>query len=121
MRIYLTDLRREAIDRALDQEARVIVQCLREDYEGDADDLMDQLHEVVDGHEWVIYTAQAEAIGYGSRFRDAYTEEMGEAPPSLEARAYLALEHHVLDSDEWEALYDERSKPYTTDDGEADQ
>lgn len=121
MRIYLTDLRRAEIDRALDVEARTIVQCLREDYEGDADDLMDQLREVVDGHEWVIYTAQAEAIGYGSRFRDAYEEEMGQVPPSPEARAYLALEHHVLDSDEWEELYSERSKPYSTDDGEAAQ
>ena len=62
MRTDLTDLRRAAIDRALDQEAREIVQLLRDEYEGDADDLIDQLHEVVDGHEWIIYTAQAEAI-----------------------------------------------------------
>ena len=49
-------------------------------------------------------------------------EVYGEAPPTVEARAYMALESHVLSSDEWVALYDERRKGYIdTDEEEAVQ
>ena len=110
----MTDLRQlhaGAIDRACDVEAVEIVECLRADYTGTADDLFDQLHEVLDGHQWVFLTGQAEAVRYGSRHSEAYAEEMGEQPSTVEACAYVALQRHVMESDEWDALYQERRSP----------
>ena len=107
----LYQLHAAAIDRACDVEAAEIVDCIRNDFaglmDGDEMDLFEHLHEVIDSHSWIIYTAQAEAIGYGSRFRDAYEEEIGEAPPTAEARAFCALQRHVFESSEWDELYKE--------------
>jgi len=110
----VTDLRKlhaDAIDRACDVEAVELVQMLRDDYaglmDGDEMDLMDTLHEVLDSHNWVFLTGQAEAIRYGSRFSEAYFEQIGEQPPTVEACAYMALQTHVLESDEWGELFED--------------
>lgn len=57
----------------------------------------EQLHETIDGHEWVIYTHKAQVVALVSSNADAYAEEIGEPPPDESARAYMAMTRDVGD------------------------
>jgi hypothetical protein len=58
-------------------------------------------HECIDGSEWVIYTARAEAVvrGYGEEeAREMYRRDFGaDHTPSIEALAYAVLYEAVAD------------------------
>jgi len=49
------------------------------------------LHETIDGHEYVIYTAKAQAVALASDNADACEEEMGQKPENDGIRAYFAM------------------------------
>jgi hypothetical protein len=61
---------------------------------GEVSDLQDYLHETVDGTDIVIYTYKASAALLASDSEDAW-EEMGLERPTVEQRAYCALEADV--------------------------
>ncbi len=65
------------------------------------------LHQTIDGHEHVIYTAQAVMLLAASDNDGAYEEEYGESTEDASKRAYAALNTDVWKllrarSDEWE-------------------
>jgi hypothetical protein len=65
------------------------------------DDPEDVAHQCIDGSEWVIYTARAEAVvrGFGEEeARGLYRDNFGiEEPPTIEALAYTVLRDQVGD------------------------
>ena len=63
-------------------------------------DIADVLHETVDGHEWIIYTAKARLVLCCSDHPDALSEELGEteaAAASVEQCAFWAMLADVQD------------------------
>lgn len=60
------------------------------------DNLNDALHEECDGHQRVIYTHQARVGLCCTDNADAYEEEMGEKPLTVESQMYMALRQDVL-------------------------
>lgn len=60
------------------------------------DDLNEALTEACDGHQRVIYTQQARVGLCCTDNPDAYEEEMGEKPPTVEAQMFMALQQDVL-------------------------
>jgi hypothetical protein len=58
----------------------------------------EDLHETLDGHEFVIYTTQAQAVCVVSRNDGEYEEQFGEAPPSPEVQALYAMRADVYHS-----------------------
>lgn len=65
---------------------------------GEVGDLSDYVHELADGTDLVIYTYKASAVLFASDNEDAGEEELGEAPDSVEARAYFALRADIMES-----------------------
>ena len=69
-------------------------------------DLSDTLHETIDGHEWVIYTAKAMRIASFMGNRDAWKEFGMEFTDELRAYAgmyedvYSYIHDHSLEDDE---------------------
>lgn len=49
------------------------------------------LHEMIDSHEFIIYTHKAQLVIALSEHSDAYEDEVGEKAPTDEARAYMAM------------------------------
>ncbi len=49
------------------------------------------LQELIDGHEYVIYTFKAQLVVAFSDHSDAYEDELGEKPPTVEAQACMAM------------------------------
>lgn len=93
---------------------RRLVDCLieesRDEKHEDADSarewLTERVDEDTDGHEFVIYTFKAKCVCLASDNEDAYTDEIGEPPPTVEAQAYMAMRRDVWDlldarEDEW--------------------
>lgn len=66
------------------------------DGECDEDDFHDRLDEQVDGHQRVIYTAKARVGMCCTDNPEAYEDEMGEKPESVEQAMYFALRADVL-------------------------
>lgn len=58
---------------------------------GEVSDLGDYLHETVDSTDLVVYTWKASAVLFASDNEDAGKQELGEAPETVEGRAYWAL------------------------------
>jgi len=75
--------------------ARTIVSEARE-YD---QDLNDTLHETIDGHEWVIYTAKARSLASLMGNPDAWKEFGGEFTDEL--RAYAGMQEDV-----WSYIHD---------------
>lgn len=81
------------------------IRSLVEQYEGeikngeieDEEDLEMKISEMLDSHEFVSYTAKAWAVCLCSSHENAYEEEMGEAPPTVEARALWAMRTDVYE------------------------
>ncbi len=59
------------------------------------EDIEDVLHEMIDGHEYIIYTHKARLVVAWSENPDAYEDEMGERAPTDEARAFFAMRADV--------------------------
>src|SRR6266487_4267848 len=64
--------------------------------EVDADDFFERLDEQVDGHQRVIYTHEARLGMCCTDNPEAYEDEMGEQPGSVEQAMYFALRADVL-------------------------
>jgi len=87
------------IERDYWDDVRGIVEDLEErikSREVTEDDLNDALHESCDGHQSIIYTHQARVGLCCTDNADAYEDEMGEKPPTVEAQMYMALQADVL-------------------------
>lgn len=68
--------------------------------------LTEWIDETTDGHNFVIYTFKAKCVCLASDNEDAYSDEIGESPPSVEAQACMAMRRDVWDllgarEDEW--------------------
>jgi hypothetical protein len=57
----------------------------------------DWIHEAVDGHEYIIYTFKARCVLVATDNPEAYEEELGEKPPTVEAAACMAMISDVTD------------------------
>ena len=70
---------------------------------GEDTDKQDAMHEVLDGHEFVIYNAKALAVLQHSRNHNAYQEQIGELPKADDflsmcpPMAYMAMRQDVSD------------------------
>ena len=71
------------------------------------DEVHDWLHEAIDGTQRVIYTWQARLGMLVTDNDDAYQEEMGEPPPSVEAAMFMAMQRDVQDEVEREDILDD--------------
>lgn len=60
-------------------------------------DPYEELHEMVDSSQWVIYTHRAQVVIMCSNNDDAYEEELGMKPETESARAYMALKADILE------------------------
>jgi hypothetical protein len=72
----------------------LVEECKRAVKDGEVSDdseLSDHLHEQVDGHQRVIYTHQARVGLCCTDNPEAYEDETGEKPPTVEAAMYYAL------------------------------
>lgn len=76
----------------------------------DADDLEMTISETLDNHEFVIYTGQSWAVCLCSSHENAYEEEMGTKPPTIEAQALWAMRTDVYDRLDVVALFREREE-----------
>ena len=81
-------------------EVRDYAKSIPEDYaaQGDVDDRGDWhefLTEQLDGAGIIIYTNTAKMVLLASDNEDAYSEEIGEAPPNVSAAAFMALQADV--------------------------
>lgn len=98
--------------RPTENEVQEALAVIRRDYYADVrsiaeeytkaktgDDEKDQetLHQLVDGAQRVIYTYQAKLGLLISDNEDAYQDEFGEPPPTIEAQMYVALTRDVLE------------------------
>lgn len=68
--------------------------------------LTEWVDETTDGHNYVIYTFKAKCVCLASDNEDAYADEIGLAPPTVEAQACMAMRRDVWEllearSDEW--------------------
>jgi hypothetical protein len=61
------------------------------------DEVEDYLHETIDGHEFVIYTYKARLVMICTDHPDAFEEEMGDKPETVEQAAYGAMMADVRD------------------------
>jgi hypothetical protein len=87
-------------------------EAIREMHDAKPDDrdewLNDWLHETIDSHQHVIYTAMAKATLLASDNEDAYEQEIGSTDGStIEGRAFCAImadvrEHLDARRDEWD-------------------
>lgn len=87
---------REVVDGVLEAVREAV-----RDYGQDSDEA---LQEIVDGYETVIYTGKARVYLLGSDHDEAYEEEMGEPPSSVEVQAAFAIMADVRDRKEWDGL-----------------
>ncbi len=74
--------------------------------------LTERIDQDTDGHEFVIYTFKAKCACLASDNEDAYEDELGEKPPSVEAQACMAMRADVWEllnarEDEWLPTQDE--------------
>ena len=92
------DIRREYYAEIAD----IVRECIEENtpapdddgtvYGPDADACRDWLHETIDGHSWVIYTAKAVLVALVSDADgDEYLSDMGMEHPTVEQRAYACM------------------------------
>ena len=85
-------------------EVRAIAKTVKEEAEGR--ELADVLHEAVDSHEWIIYTAQSVLVLYYSPNDNAYFEEIGQFSASCFSDTVQQLAFFALYADVQEALND---------------
>lgn len=59
--------------------------------------LDENVHETLDGHEFVIYTGQAWAVCFASDNEDAYEDDFGGQPPNIEVQALRAMYRDLME------------------------
>lgn len=97
----IRDLAKEAIKECLKE-------CADDDTDARREWITTWVDETTDGHEFVIYTAQAGMVLAASDHDSAYEDEIGDEGASVEARACMAMRADVWDylnasEDEWHA------------------
>jgi hypothetical protein len=85
------DRGRDALQKWYHDECRACARAVLDEAKQYKRDESDVLHETIDGHEFIIYTAKAQLVIALSGYSDAYEDEMGERAPSDEVRAYYAM------------------------------
>jgi hypothetical protein len=63
----------------------------------DEESFRESFDQETDGAACIIYTAQAKAVCLASDNEDAYVEEFGEEPGTVEARALMAFRRDILE------------------------
>ena len=63
----------------------------------DREEFIDRFDEETDSAGIIIYTQQAKAVMFVSRNEDAYEDEMGDPPPTVEAGALMAFRRDILE------------------------
>ncbi len=76
-------------------ECRACAKAAIEQAKEYSEDIEDVLQEMIDGHEYIIYTHKARLVIAWSENPDAYEDEMGERAPTDEARAFMAMRADV--------------------------
>lgn len=72
------------------EECRSLAREAHKESKARGEDIHDILHEMIDGHEWIIYTWKAQRVLWLSDNSDAMHEETGERG-TWEQMAYFAL------------------------------
>lgn len=83
--------------------AKDIIRQIKEGEITSRDDLYERLNEEVDSTQWVIYTYQARILLICTDTPEAYQDEFGEAPDTVEKQAYAAYLHDLTEQVEAEA------------------
>lgn len=104
MRAWYHDEIRSLVDSAIEEAKTRHVDG--DDEDSRRERMTDWVDETTDGHEYVIYTFKAKCVCLASDNEDAYADEIGEAPPTVEAQACMAMRRDVWDllearEDEW--------------------
>jgi hypothetical protein len=63
----------------------------------DEESFRESFEQETDSAQCIIYTAQAKAVCLASDNEDAYVEEFGEEPTTVEARALMAFRRDILE------------------------
>jgi len=63
----------------------------------DRDEFIERLDEETDSAGVIIYTQQAKAIMFVSKNEDAYEDDIGEPPPTVEAGALMAFRRDIME------------------------
>lgn len=61
----------------------------------DLDECYEYLTQMIDGHAWVIYTWRARLVLVLTDYPDAYEDDLGERPGSVEQAAHMAMRADV--------------------------
>lgn len=83
--------------------AKDIIRQIKEGEITSRDGLYEALHYEADSTQWVIYTYQARILLICTDTPDAYEEEFGEKPSTVEAQAAAAFLHDLTEQVEAEA------------------
>lgn len=73
-----------------------LAQAIRDGEITDSESFQEYLDQTTDGHQRVIYTHQARLGLCFTNNADAYEEEIGEKPPTVEAQMLMALRADVM-------------------------
>lgn len=92
-----------------------IEDCKKEKHDDEYDArqwLTERIDQDTDGHEFAIYAFKAQCVCLASDNEDAYEDELGEKPPSVEEQACMAMRADVWEllnarEDEWLPTQDE--------------
>lgn len=63
-----------------------------------ADILLEDIEQTCDSAHCVIYTREARVVCLINNNSDAYEENVGEKPPTIESQAYYALRNDILEA-----------------------
>lgn len=70
----------------------------------DRETFHEDLEQMLDDHEYVIYTAKAQAVCLASNHDDEYEDRFGEKPPKVEAQAMYAMLADVREYLDWTVI-----------------
>ena len=86
--------------------AKDVIRQIKDGEISSRDELYERLNEEADGTQWVIYTHQARVLLVCTNTPDAYEEEFGEKPDTVEKQAYAAYLHDLTEQVEAEGDID---------------
>lgn len=85
-----------AISKWYNDEIRGLVETAKEEIKrGNITDINDWIHETIDEHEFVIYTYKARLVLVATDNPDAFEDEMGSKPETVEQAAYGAMSYDL--------------------------
>lgn len=77
--------------------AEIERKCKAREYDS-SEEAHDDISQTIDGHEFIIYTGQAQLVCFASNHDDECEEETGEKPKSVEVQAYYAMKRDVYEA-----------------------